>query len=131
MCNGVASNNLPCICSCHLNDIELTAQLAASVKRLFPYGHPKFNELMLEQMKLHSDKNAGYAGGGVSLGNFDRAANIMANYPNFPVDSPFGITMMYVLKHFDRIMWDITNGKKPSDDALADISVYMTILRCM
>lgn len=99
---------------------------------LFPHGHRDFNELMLQQMELHSEKNRGYAEGGSPLGNFDRAAQIMNLYPNFPVWSAQGMLLMYVLKHFDRIMWDMSIGRPfPSDDACADISVYMNILRCM
>jgi hypothetical protein len=98
---------------------------------LFPHGHKAFNKIMFELMQLHSDKNKGYAGGGVPLGNFDRVARVMSNYPRFPLDTPAGILLMYVMKHFDRIMWDMCQGKMPSIDAVSDIAVYMTILQCM
>lgn len=98
---------------------------------LYPHGHPRFNELMIEMMRLHSDKNKGYAEGGSPLGNFERSAAIMHLYPSFPNGHPAAIAMMFVLKHFDRVMWDLSIGREPSDEALADISVYMTIIRCI
>jgi hypothetical protein len=108
--------------------IEELRQLVAD---LFPNGHAAFNTMMLEQMNLHSEKNKGYAGGGAPLGNFSRVATIMKLYPNFPVASEMGIAIMYLLKHFDRIMWDLNTGKFPSDESLGDLAVYFTIIRCM
>ena len=95
------------------------------------YGHPKFNKFMKEQMRLHSIKNYQYAGMGNPLGNFARVAEIMKQYPNFDNRRPEATVMMYILKHFDRIMWDLCSGKFLADDAIADIAVYMTILRCI
>jgi len=81
--------------------------------------------------KLHSEKNRGYASGGAPLGNFNRTAHIMKNYPRFPITTPIGVLMMYVLKHYDRIMYDLNRGLDPSDDSLRDIAVYVTIARCI
>jgi len=95
------------------------------------YGHPQFDKFMDDLKKLHSEKNTGYASGGMPLGNFNRAAHIMENYPRFPVTTPIGVLMMYLLKHFDRIMYDLNRGLDPSDDSLRDIAVYVTIVRCI
>jgi hypothetical protein len=105
--------------------------LTKIVSENYPNGHRKFNELMIEMMQLHSDKNKGYAGGGVPLGNFRRVAQIMSLYPNFPIESPSGMVIMYCMKHIDRVLWDMSRSLRPSDESLADIAVYMTILRCI
>ncbi len=39
--------------------------------------------------------------------------------------------MMYLLKHYDRVMYDLNRGLDPSDDSLRDIAVYVTIVRCI
>lgn len=139
MCPGVCvelQTRPPCACVCH-QTVELPKDeydrhdLTSIAKAIFPHGHARFNELMLEMMKLHSDKNKGYAGCGEALGNFGRVAKIMDNYPSFPIMRPEGIVIMYMMKHLDRILWDLTRGVAPSDESLADIAVYMTILRCM
>jgi hypothetical protein len=112
-----------------LNDriIELLTE-----KTLTPtYGHPQFDKFMDDLKKLHSEKNRGYASGGAPLGNFDRTAHIMENYPRFPITTPTGVLMMYVLKHYDRVMYDLNRGLDPSDDSLRDITVYVTIVRCI
>lgn len=98
---------------------------------LTSHGHPKFNEFLYSEMKLYSLKNKGYAGGGQPLGNFTRAAKIMENYPNFPVHTAEGMAMMYVMKHFDAIMWALATGRRAPDESLGDISVYMNLIRCM
>lgn len=84
---------------------------------------------MVEMMKLHSMKNAGYAGS-TPLGNFERTSKILALYKPFP-PTPYTSATMFILKHYDRIMLDVSEGRAPSDEALADIAVYATIMRCM
>ena len=99
--------------------------------RLFPYGHPHFNNLLLEIANLHSNKNQGYAGGGSPLGNFERAGKIMEMYKDFPYDTKEGMLVMYTIKHIDRILWDMSQQKRPSRESCRDIAVYMLILECM
>jgi hypothetical protein len=99
---------------------------------MFPHGHRHFVELMMEQIKLHSEKNQGYAGEtGDTLGNFNRGASILRLYPGFDPSTPHGTLTMYMLKHIDRLFFDLSQGRMPSDEALADIAVYATLLRCM
>ena len=86
---------------------------------------------MLDMIALYSEKNNGYAGGGAPLGNFTRVASIMRLYPEFHVDSPIGVAIMYLMKHFDRIMWDLNTGRAVSDESLGDLVVYFNIIRCM
>jgi len=114
-----------------LSDQMTIESLPQLLRELFPHGHPMFADLTLKQLALHSEKNAGYAGGGDPLGNFERGAAIMRLYPSFPHYSPDAVAILYALKHFDRIMWDLNVGRRPSDESLADIAVYMNIIRCM
>lgn len=108
------------------------AELRRIIKEHYSYGHPAFNDLMLSQMNLHSEKNKAYAGGGRPLGNFERNANILKNYPNFPYHTPMGFLMMLVMKHIDAILWSLCQGKNPPEDACQDVGVYVGgILRCM
>ena len=101
------------------------------LNEMFKHGHPEFNNLAREMMALHSEKNKGYAEGGDPLGNFNRCAAIMQQYPNFPHSSREGIAVMFMLKHIDRILWDLNIGRVPSDESLGDIAVYTQIMRCM
>ena len=107
------------------------ADAIKTLKARFLHGHPAFNDMAISMMKLHSEKNRIYAGGGTPLGNFDRNASIFKNYPNFPYASPEGFLMCLVMKHIDAILWNLATGRKPPEDACGDVSVYMNILRCM
>lgn len=102
-----------------------------TLQNLYPNGHPLFNDLVIAQMKLHSDKNKGYAEGGGPLGNFERCAKILAMYPHLNLGRPEVVAWMFMTKHIDRVLWDLNLGRVPSDEALADISVYAQIIRCM
>lgn len=84
-------------------------------------------------IQLHSKKNHQYAHGGPPLGNFERVAKLMEMYSGrkWPIDSPITVAWMYLLKHFDAVMWDLANGQTPNDENLGDIAVYMNIIRCM
>lgn len=105
------------------------------IKAQLPNGHPRFYEFLLEAMELHNRKNDGYAGGGHPLGNFYRVANIMANYPDIPQGDPSAALIGMVIKQFDHILWSLNTQRfytnSSVDEHLADIAVYMTILRCI
>lgn len=101
------------------------------LREAFPHGHPDFVPLQLSKMKLHSIKNKRYAHNGPPLGNFERVANIMNMYPNFPVCDPRGAAVMYMMKHFDALLWDFCKVGTMSNESLGDISVYIDIIRCM
>lgn len=102
---------------------------------MFPHGHPAFNDMMISQMELHDRKNKNYAGGGNPLGNFLRVAKIMSSYPNIPHGDPATAVIGMVIKQWDNILWAMNTGRFYSegsiDEHLADISVYMNILRCI
>lgn len=86
-------------------------------------------------MELHDKKNRNYAGGGSPLGNFQRVASIMSNYPNIPHGNPASALVGMVLKQIDNVLWAMNTGRFYSeasiDEHLADIAVYMVILRCI
>lgn len=106
-----------------------------TIKELFQGGHPAFNDMMLDQMELYSRKNTNYAGGGSPLGNFNRVANMMKSYPNLQQGDPAVALIGMVVKQIDNVLWALNTAKFYSsesiDEHLADISVYMNILRCM
>lgn len=39
-------------------------KMSETLREAFPYGHPEFLPMLLEKMKLHSDKNHDYVKGG-------------------------------------------------------------------
>ncbi len=86
---------------------------------------------MFQNMEMHDRKNKGYAEGGAPLGNFERSAAIMANYPDINLAHPAAIAMMFVLKHFDRVMWDLNIGREPNAESVTDIGVYLAIINCI
>ena len=86
-------------------------------------------------MELHNRKNRNYAGGGNPLGNFYRVASIEGLYPNLLLGDPAVALMGMVLKQIDNVLWALNNRRfyveASIDEHLADISVYMKILRCI
>lgn len=97
----------------------------------FPNGHPAFLPTLLKMARLHSDKNHDYAGGGDPLGNFNRVAAILKQYPGFPVDSPTGVKLVYALKQVDAVLWGLSqkidHKVEGLEGRLMDIAVYMLL----
>jgi hypothetical protein len=115
-----------------LNDINV---ILATLRKQFPHGHPHFINLTLDELDLHNRKNKDYAKGGDPLGNFNRVANILAQYPNFPIHKPIGVAIVYMLKQLDAAMWMLSQGYEGEvegvDERLTDIHVYGKIERCI
>lgn len=109
--------------------------LVKALRRLYPHGHPAFVELTLDLLKLHSAKNHDYAGGGPALGNFQRAAAILALYPGFPYDTPGGWALLHLLKQLDAVLWGLARRVEHQveglDSRLQDIAIYAQIVRCI
>jgi len=78
--------------------------LEKRLRKEFPYGHPGYIPLTLQELQLHNDKNHDFAKGGDPLGNFKRTSAIKKLYPGFDWDSPFGTAVDYLLKQFDAMM---------------------------
>jgi len=98
-------------------------------------GHPRFYELTKHEEDMHSRKNSDYAGGGRPMGNFERVSQILKLYPGFPLDTPYGVSIVYTLKQFDAAMWLLCTGREGQvegiADRLGDISVYAKLIRIM
>ena len=105
--------------------------LVEILREKFPYGHKDFIPLMLDKMKLHSDKNYGYAAGGDSLGNFNREAILFALYPDIDMSRPVSVAAFNMLKQFDCMMWSLNRGHVADDEIekrAEDCLVYSGII---
>jgi hypothetical protein len=120
-----------------MNDIsEIDLESVRTIlKSAFPYGHPSFVDITLDELALHNKKNHDYARGGKPLGNFERVASILNLYPNFPINKPIGVSIVYMLKQLDAAMWMLSQGFEGDvegiNDRLGDVHVYAKIDRCM
>jgi len=113
-------------------DVE---KIKEELKKEFPYGHPEFTNLTLDELDLHSRKNKDYAAGGNPLGNFVRVANILSNYPNLKLNDPTIVALVYMFKQLDATLW-LLNGSREGtvegiDDRLKDIHVYAKLARIL
>lgn len=104
------------------------------LRQAFPYGHPEFIPMLVEKAKLHSDKNHDYAKGGNPLGNFDRVAGILGQYPGLKLNDPVIVMLIYALKQVDAILWGFAQGIEQKVegpiDRLGDVLVYSGIAIC-
>lgn len=98
-------------------------------------GHPLFEEITADELRLHRKKNADYAGGGRPLGNFERVAAILALYPGLKLDNPVVVAMVYMLKQLDCVLWMLATGREGSvediDARLTDAHVYCKLARIL
>lgn len=96
-------------------------------------GHPKFKELTEEEIKLHDEKNADYAGGGNPLGNFYRVSAILKVW-GYDI-SPTLVALIYALKQQDAYMWMLSQGYEGKvesiDVRLRDDHVYKKLARIL
>jgi len=110
-------------------------EVVATLREKYPFGHPRFLELTVQEAELHSEKNHDYAKGGDPLGNFDRVASILALYPGLDLSDRKVVALVYALKQMDAVLWGLSakiqhrvEGFLPR---LRDISVYSKIVMCM
>jgi hypothetical protein len=105
------------------------------LREVFPYGHPQFLPITLQEIELHSMKNHDYAKGGSPLGNFQRVAAILALYPNLDLADQRIIALVYAMKQLDAVLWGLNQNIKHKvegmNSRLQDISVYAKIVMCM
>jgi len=109
-----------------------------AVKKLrkeYPYGHPRFLPITLNEVRLHSDKNHDYAKGGSPLGNFDRVAAILRLYPLLRLSDRRVVALTYALKQLDAVLWGMSGNIEAkvegANSRLQDISVYAKLVMCM
>lgn len=109
--------------------------LREKVRDLFPNGHPDFIQRCIDEAELHNDKNHDYASGGRPLGNFERVAAILALYPGFPYDTPYGAAIVYAMKQLDAVLWGLAKNVEHKvegfDPRCQDISVYFKLIPIM
>uniref|UniRef100_A0A6M3LSI4 Uncharacterized protein n=1 Tax=viral metagenome TaxID=1070528 RepID=A0A6M3LSI4_9ZZZZ len=100
---------------------------------LYPNGHNDFIPMCLEEMELHSAKNADYAKGGDPLGNFKRVSAILKVWGyNIP---PYLVALIYALKQQDAYMWMLSQGYEGQVEGVAsrlqDDSIYKKLVRIL
>lgn len=114
-------------------DVELKA-LVEAIRQAYPHGHPRFLPMLMEKAKLHSDKNHDYAKGGNPLGNFERVANILGQYPGLALSDPVVVMLVYALKQVDAVLWGFAQGIEQKVEGpierLGDVLVYSGIAIC-
>jgi hypothetical protein len=98
-------------------------------------GHPKFYEILAKLADLHSAKNGDYAGGGRPLGNFERVSALLKMYPGYPLDTTYGVALVYALKQLDAALWLMATGRRGKvegvPERLQDIAVYAMLAMVM
>ena len=113
--------------------VEQYEKIVKELRKLFPHGHPRFTEMTLDELALHSDKNHDYARGGDPLGNFNRVALILAQYPGLKLSNPAVVAAVYMLKQLDACLWMLSQGfegdVENTDTRLTDVHVYAKIMR--
>lgn len=96
------------------------------------HGHPEFYKLLGKIAQLHSDKNYDYAKGGNPLGNFERVARFLKEYPSLDLSNPAIIAIIYSLKQLDAVLWMYSEGHESKTGEgitarLLDDAVYKLI----
>ena len=117
------------------NKDKTMMEVQAVLDKMYPHGHPMFNDLCNDIMALHSKKNHDYARGGSPLGNFERVGAIQALYPDLDHSDPAIVAMDYMFKQLDSYLWQ-KNGKFEGNvegkiDRLRDVVVYGMICICI
>ena len=118
----------------HIQDEELELDaLLGDLRQMFPHGHPDFIPMMIDLMKLHSEKNYAYTHGGDPLGNFHRVSAWMKLYPDMDWATPIGVSLIYAQKQADASVWQLSQGYEDNieglDSRLRDKVVYGTLDR--
>ena len=97
-------------------------------------GHPRFKELIEQELELHNAKNRDYSRGGNPLGNFYRVSDMLHS---FGIElSPAQVGFVYMMKQVDAAGRMLGQGYEGDTEGLAgrlqDISIYaklVTILK--
>jgi hypothetical protein len=105
-----------------------------TLREVCPNGHPEFVNMLVNAAELHSRKAHDYASKGSPLGNFDRLASILMNYPNLPLHDPVVVIMLQMLKQVDAVMWllnsNIDAQVEGPMERLKDIHVFAGLAIC-
>jgi hypothetical protein len=102
------------------------------LKKKYPHGHPKFLDLVLDEIRLHSDKNHDFAKGGNPLGNFNRVGAILDLYPGLKPGDPVVVAVTFALKQLDASLWmlsqDYSAKVEGHTERWRDIAIYAKII---
>lgn len=102
------------------------------LKDEYPHGHPKFLDLILDEIRLHSDKNHDFAKGGNPLGNFNRVGAILDLYPGLGPGDPVVVAVSFMLKQLDASLWMLSQGYTAKveghTERWRDIAIYAKII---
>jgi hypothetical protein len=116
-------------------EADTLEEVADYLKEKFKYGHPEFTTMTLDELDLHSRKNRDYAKDGDALGNFNRVANILSNYPKLNLSNPEVVALVYAMKQLDAVLWMWNNGYEGQvegvQERLRDIHVYAKLMRIL
>lgn len=92
------------------------------------HGHPRFVELVAEEVALHSAKNRDYAREGEALGNFHRVADMLKVAPHY-------VALVYMLKQVDAatqmLSYDYEGETEGLEGRLQDIAVYAKLIQIL
>jgi len=98
-------------------------------------GHPLFEELTKEELKLYEAKNKDYRSNSDPLANFKRVAARMKLYPDMDWATPEGVAIIYAMKQDDACLSllerGIEGGVESVDTRAKDVHVYYKILRIL
>jgi len=107
---------------------SLNPSVKKSLDYIYPHGHRDFNGMCIDEMALHSRKNHDYARGGDPLGNFNRVARFLDQYPGLDLGDPTIVALVYALKQVDAALWMLAGGYEGQVEGIAarlgDVSVY-------
>jgi hypothetical protein len=115
-----------------LDSLDTLPMIRDELKEKYPHGHPKFLDLILDEIRLHSDKNHDFAKGGNPLGNFNRVGAILRQYPGLNPGDPVVVAISFMLKQLDASLWMLSQGIKAKIEGHAerwrDVAVYAKII---
>ena len=106
-------------------------KLIEDLKKGKYYGHPMFYRIMLEELKLHSDKNKQYATQNNPLANFQRTGRLVRKLLKPNINPALASAMILMSKQIDAVYEMVGEGKKNTveelEDKFKDISIYANL----
>jgi hypothetical protein len=106
---------------------------AQYLREKFPYGHPDYIPMTLDELEVHSQKNHDYAREGNALGNFYRVSEALgAMGMNL---TPTMVAIVYGFKQIDAAIQMMTKGYEGDiegvDSRLRDAHIYLKLARIL
>jgi len=115
-----------------IESLDTLPMIRDELREKYPHGHPRFLDLILDEIRLHSDKNHDFAKGGNPLGNFNRVGAILRLYKGLDPGDPVVVAVSFMLKQLDASLWMLSQGYAAKVEGHAerwrDIAVYAKII---